>query len=222
VDVGVLTSIPPEEPTMATTDVVETNNTKKEEKEQKKRLPQDELVSIPSDLRKAYRGWFTELAIDVIAAALDAKQEEERTKGKRLSPPILREYSDEMEKLQRKFIALEEKFEIYHGPVLAHWGHTGIEKIEGELGETQIMTGISICADPQILMPLLSEEERQDFTEPRLVMERVLSAAANNPDLRAKLGKSLTASRVQVAIVPPSSQRGKAKKKEKSKKENKK
>lgn len=167
-------------------------------------------VRISEKLRKAHL-WFEEGLAKLKARMVDRKRQELTVSGPKLKPEEVKALTDELEEIQRKLIPLELRHEELSEKLLAHWAHTGITEVEGNLGKTLFHPSFTVTIDPKIL----EKEDVSDswlvaMSERRLVPEKMLSHAEKiGLELSSIILKAARAS-VKVNITPPSSRRPKS------------
>ena len=138
-------------------------------------------------------------------------------KGSVLDPGELIKLVDELEEIQRQLIPLQLRHKKISGKLLPHWGHTGIAKLKGKLGETIFPVSYTISVSPDVLKAGLTAEQWRAVTELRVNPQLLFGLAEKNEAVRSLILKAVRAS-AQVKIFPPSSRTLKSSKKKDKKK----
>lgn len=168
--------------------------------------PKQKPITVESKLRKlAAYSWFEEAAAKIRAAAIEKKREEKKKDGPRLSPKDLTAVADELERVQRDLNPLLARKEELSGRLVAHWGHTGVEEIEGTLGKTRITASMSLCVDPQPIEKSVTPIQWRAITRRILQAPLMLAMAMKEQKLQPMIGKATVATNIKVSVVPPSS-----------------
>src|SRR5256885_16430527 len=124
--------------------------------QQMPKLPVPEPVGVGKKLRDAY-SWFEDSVQKIKAAAVEKRRKKERGNGPQLSGDDLVKIADELEEIQRQINPLVIKRTELVKKIVAHWGHSGIEEIEGKLGNTLISTSFKLVVEPQKLKEQVDE-----------------------------------------------------------------
>lgn len=166
--------------------------------------PKVKPVEVGKKLRDANQ-WFEEGCKKVKEAAIDKKRAELHAKGPELKSKEVRAVADELERIQRELNPLEERHRELSEQLLAHWAHTGIEEIEGELGKMLVSVSFKIAVSPEVVERGLGEQYRK-VQERRLNPTLLLALAGNDQDVQ-QLAIRAARALVSVKITPPSSRR---------------
>ncbi|MBI2609988.1 hypothetical protein HYW53_02320 [Candidatus Giovannonibacteria bacterium] len=162
-------------------------------------------VNISSKLRKDHR-WFEKALEPIKNKLLSDKRKELALTGPKLTPRELVKIADELEEIQRELNPLLIRHKELSDQIAAHFGHTGIKEIIGNLGRTEISTPYIIKVDPKIIEKEMPEEMAA-MTERRLVPERMLLHLQRNWDVLSAAFLKAIMGRVSIYITLPSSQR---------------
>lgn len=168
-----------------------------------------EKVGIGSKLRKAYP-WFETASEPIKKKAIEKRRKEERQKGVQLASERLIELSDELERIQRELNPLEIRRKEILAEILPHWGHTGIEEIEGKLGKTLISTSAELCVDQGAFRAACGNATWLKTSERTLQPRAMLDEGKRNTKVRDFLATDTIVSRLKVVVTPPSSRRPKS------------
>jgi hypothetical protein len=166
-------------------------------------------VTIGAKLRQAHP-WFDTLGEGAKEASVRLRQKTERAKGAKLSPDRLVELSDELEEIQRQINPLENKRKEIVTQLLAHWGHTGIEEIEGTLGKTLISLSFELGVDPEGIKKSVGETVWQKITERMIQPPKLLLEGKVHGTVRNAIERSARVCKCKVSVTAPSSRRGKS------------
>ncbi len=165
-------------------------------------------VNVSAKLRKA-SPWFEEGAERAKDGAIKKRRVDFETQGSKLKTNELVAIADELEEIQRKLNPLLTRHEELSAPLLAHWGHTGIEEIEGTLGKTLFSTSVTLSVDPDAIEKGLTEGQWRTVTKRLLDAKLALAMGERDEIFRSLIIKTIKAS-AKVTITPPSSRRPKS------------
>jgi hypothetical protein len=169
-----------------------------------------EPVNVSAKLRKA-SPWVEDVAKRAKNAALKKRRQEERNQGVRLRNDQLVELVDELERIQLLLNPLETRREAIVRKLLGHWGHTGVEEIEGTLGQkTLIAPSYELCVDPQVVQSVVSAGIWKAVTLPILQASLLVSAGQEAPQIRKAVSKALRVKKIKVTVTASSSRRPKS------------
>ncbi len=171
--------------------------------------PECKPVNVGSKLRKAY-AWFEELTDKVKKGALEKRKTKERKNGNKLSEKDLLATVDRMDEIQRQINPLATELDGLKEKVLAHWGHTGVEEIEGTSGKTLITPSFELCVQPDIVKQGISPSRWYAITERVLQPDRLLAEGKDDDELREVANDALKVGKLRVSVTPPSSRRPKS------------
>lgn len=166
------------------------------------------LKAKPVEVSKKVRTaapWFEEGCKKAKESALEKKRDELRAGGRALKPVELKAAADELEEIQRKLNPLQERHDELSERLLVHWAYTGIEEIEGDLGNTLIAPSFKLQLDPDAVRGGVGESWAK-ATERRLSPPLLFSLAEKDETVRQIAIRAARAS-VSVKIIPPSSRR---------------
>lgn len=166
-------------------------------------------VNIPSKLRHTC-SWIEESSKGLKAAAISRRRKNERLKGIQLGSAQIIAIVDELEEIQRQLNPLEKRREALVAQLLAHWGHTGVEEIEGNLGKTLISTSFELAVDPDIIEKNISVPRWRKLTARVLQMQLLVSEGNRVPKIRDAITNSLLVKKLKVSVTSPSSRRPKS------------
>lgn len=171
--------------------------------------PASEQIGLRKEHRETYK-WIDELLAPIRETAIGKRRRKERTQGKQLSEERAVDLSDELERIQRLLNTLLERREEIVGELLAHWGYTGIEKIQGTLGETLISTSFYLAVDQETIWSGTSKEEWARWTELALRVPKLLLDANTSQETRELLKTAICVTETRVSVIAPSSRRAKS------------
>jgi hypothetical protein len=175
----------------------------------KAKVPKGEPVGIGVKLRKAYP-WFETLAQKPKDTAISNRRKLERANGPQLGGDELTALSDELEEIQRQLNPLENRRAQIVKDLLAHWGHTGIEEIEGRLGATLISTSFELALDPDEVKKTVGEALWQKITARVLQAPSFLREGEKMMVVRDAAEKSLRVRKLRISVTAPSSRGAKS------------
>lgn len=173
----------------------------------KPKAPKPASVGVSAKLRAAH-GWFEQLSTKAHDAAVKEKRRKLSLNGPRLSATDLIAVVDELERIQRELNPLEIRKKELVEKLAIQWAHTGIEEIEGTLGNTLLsLSSQYVIGDPSKVQDAISEGLWNKISLRRLDPALALSAADSDTDLQALLGKHAKVAKLLLAVTPPSSRR---------------
>lgn len=174
-----------------------------------KKAPPVEPVGISAKLRKTHP-WFETLAQAAKDAAVKRRQKSGRAKGRQLSPEQLVSFGDELELIQRQINPLDNRRKEIVDKLLAHWAHTGIEEIEGNLGKTLISLSFELGINPETLKKAMGEAVWQKVTEPTVQATKLLAEAKHIGEVQDAVERAMLVRKLKVSVTAPSSRRAKS------------
>ena len=157
-------------------------------------------------LRRVHR-LFEDLAQKEKDAATAKRRQEERARGRLLSPGELGRLSDELEHIQRTINPLLERAQGIKQAILAHWGHTGVEEVPGSLGNTLIATSFELQLDAEAVRANIRLGVWNAITRRVIKPALALSAGKGDAALRDALASAIRVGKLTVSVTPPSSRR---------------
>ncbi|MDB5244557.1 MAG: hypothetical protein JWN18_427 [Parcubacteria group bacterium] len=166
-------------------------------------------VNIISKLRRA-SAWIEESSKDLKAAAINRRRKQERTRGEQLDSDKIVTLVDELEEIQRKLNPLENQRASLVEQLLAHWGHTGVEEIEGALGKTLISTSFELAVDPDVIEKNISVPLWRRLSARTLQADLLLTESNRTPKIRDAILSALVINKLKVSVTSPSSRRAKS------------
>ena len=168
-----------------------------------------ELVSVPKKFREAH-SWFEKGSEEKKKKATEIKQAKVRVLGRQLSANRLQAISDQLERIQRKLNPLENRHAKLSRWILAHWGFTGIQEVEGKLGRTLVHESFQFALNQDVVKGGLTADLWERGAPRRLEPARILVLAKESESLRFLVLKALRVQKPKISITPPSSRRPKS------------
>jgi hypothetical protein len=172
----------------------------------KAKTSKPETVGVSAKLREVF-AWIEEAAEKAKRDAVAGKRKKLRTKGRELRSQELLETADELERIQRELNPLLNDLEIAADKLKAHWGHTGVEEIEGLFGKTLLSTSFELCLDSNAVQEGVGEGKWRTISKRVLDPQLALGESLTDEDLRTVLCKSVRVKKMKLSITPPSSRR---------------
>lgn len=170
----------------------------------KTKSPAARLVGLSADLRKAH-AWVEPLAEPSKSNALQKRRVEERTKGSVLEAAKVAELVDELDALIKRVGPLEKRRKEIIAALLAHWGHTGVEELEGMSGKALVSASFQLCLDPAAVKGKIGETLWERVVLPVLQAEFLVAEGDRFLEARDALAEALRVRKLTMSVLSPAS-----------------